>query len=370
MLSNSEIMKWSGVYNTQKYPVTVYNDLVVKGFDHNKRMEILGAWKTGCLKFDHNGRAYIDSNGTGYSFTKRWQPNTPVGYNTWVYISQNESKIMKQIPDLLSEKKPLILVELEQKDGFGFIWAIFALHCFYPEIYPLYDQHVYRAYKLLQSNGDINPVSAPNDWNEYLKYRLFFQEQLDVSNYDYWLVDRALWAFGKSRKKVKNSSGPLKLKKQYSTYMQEDNPSLVRSVTLGGKAKSFWWKIDDNCNIIVRREFNSKKARILNSKFIKASEIDRLDKYMGESSWIGLANNVEKLSKGIENEGIGMFMFKELNWSTTDSQLASHIGGILAASRVWLYNGKQRGIKFKKVSNSWRDKVKDYYKFRLLNDIE
>lgn len=32
------------------------------------------------------------------------------------------------------------MAELESRKGFGFIWALFVLHCFFPETYPLFDQ--------------------------------------------------------------------------------------------------------------------------------------------------------------------------------------------------------------------------------------
>ena len=109
---------------------------------------------------------------------------------------------------------------------------------------------------------------------------------------------------------------------------------------------------------------------MLLKKTIRDTEIDKINIFMEDNKWKDLANNVEKLHNGTEKDGIGKFLFEDLNWSTTDCQLAGHLGVILTEAEAWQYNKKQRGIKFKKINFNWRDKVKDYYQLQLLNDIE
>lgn len=151
MSNKDEVMKWLAEYDLQKYPVNVYHELVVEQRPYAGRIEILGAWKTGCLKTGGQERVYVDQNGMAYSFTARWSPNSPVGYSIWREIAENENGIKEKVPQNCPLTKPSILVELESQKGFGFIWALFVLHCFYPETYPLFDQHVYRSYRYIVS---------------------------------------------------------------------------------------------------------------------------------------------------------------------------------------------------------------------------
>ena len=87
-----------------------------------------------------------------------------------------------------------------------------------------------------------------------------------------------------------------------------------------------------------------------------------------KSDWVCLANDVQKLKNGTEKEGLGKFVFSKLGWSTTKAQLSSHIGAIFSDSGVWAYNGKKRGIKFKKNNNKWKEGIEALYAEHL-NDI-
>lgn len=82
------------------------------------------------------------------------------------------------------------------------IWKIFLLHCIQPKIYPIFDQHVYRAMKFVQ-HQTIKEVLKSEDqkYRQYFDdYLSFFNLLVDESGRDYINVDRALWVFGKSLK--------------------------------------------------------------------------------------------------------------------------------------------------------------------------
>jgi hypothetical protein len=125
---------------------------------------------------------------------------------------------------------------------------------------------------------------------------------------------------------------------------------------LGGKRKQFMWKIDDEFNIHIRREFKNYEKET-----VSFDELNKLDEYMGDGQSKDLANNVEKLANGKEKAGIGKFLFNELGFNTTKSQLSSHLGAILSYSEVWKFNGKMRGMKFRRISDNWSELVKKYY---------
>ncbi|MDD3893603.1 MAG: hypothetical protein PHU36_01070, partial [Syntrophomonadaceae bacterium] len=61
MLKKDEIIKWLDAYNNQKYPTSIYDELVVKRRLYPGRIKLLGAWKTGCLKAGGANRDYVDS---------------------------------------------------------------------------------------------------------------------------------------------------------------------------------------------------------------------------------------------------------------------------------------------------------------------
>jgi len=68
--------------------------------------------------------------------------------------------------------------------------------------------------------------------------------------------------------------------------------------------------------------------------------------------------------------GTNRFLFEKLNWSTTDCQLAGHLGVIFTISGVWEYNGMKRGIRFRKISNNWKDKIEGYYRSKSVSYID
>ncbi|SHI56503.1 hypothetical protein SAMN02745219_00611 [Desulfofundulus thermosubterraneus DSM 16057] len=59
MLKRDEVLKRLDAYDIQKYPASVYDELVVEQRPYPGRIKILGAWKTGCLRAGGQGREYV-----------------------------------------------------------------------------------------------------------------------------------------------------------------------------------------------------------------------------------------------------------------------------------------------------------------------
>lgn len=133
----------------------------------------------------------------------------------------------------------------------------------------------------------------------------------------------------------------------------------VLEKTLGGKAKPFYWKIDDKGSISIKRMFGNQEKLI--SQTVNAQELGKIDKYLSDGGWKALANDVEKLKKGTEKPGIGKFMYDNLEMNEAEAQLSSHLGAIFSNAGAWLYNGKKRGIEFKKNTDNWAKVVREYY---------
>ncbi|WP_440953219.1 glycosyltransferase family 4 protein [Methanococcoides sp. FTZ1] len=143
-------------------------------------------------------------------------------------------------------------------------------------------------------------------------------------------------------------------------YVPEQKPHWIHEETLG-KAKKFWWKIDSDLNISISKESDPSKGNLRFDKTIMKDELGKLHEYMADEQWKDLSNNVERLRKGTEKEGIGKFLCHGLNWTPKESQLSSQIGAIFHQAGVWEYNGKKRGIQFRKVSDDWHKLMKSYY---------
>lgn len=361
-----EIKKWANSYDVEKYPAGIYEDLVINQIPNSNKIELMGAWKTGSLRLDNETSepVYIDSSGSKYKYTNRWKSETPVGYDSWRYISENISKITPQLPIFLNrEEKPEILKELERMKGFGNIWGLFVMHCLYPETYPLYDQHVYRAFKYLVTEGQDKPNLAPNKWSEYCSYADFFNKKISITKADAIILDRALWTFGKSLK----ASMSLAETKQTTVAPKSgiNSNDWCRLTTLGGKAKPFLWRLNEDMSLTIMREFNN----IPNELTISEDEICRLQAYLG-SNKVALANNVAKLGAGTEKEGIGSFLYDDLQWkNTAKAQLASQIAAIFTYSEIWGYN-KTKNMEFWNKSKDWRNNLNQFKEHCQSSELE
>jgi hypothetical protein len=95
----------------------------------------------------------------------------------------------------------------------GAIWRIFWLHCRWPERFPIYDQHVHRAFAFIQE-GRLEEIAARNDEEKvrlYLEHYLPFYQQFRGVNHRE--TNRALWVFGKFIKTWPRPSVPALLNK-------------------------------------------------------------------------------------------------------------------------------------------------------------
>ncbi|WP_010661890.1 hypothetical protein [Marinilabilia salmonicolor] len=364
----SDILKWENEYDNSKYPYELYKELVVEGGEHQQKFEIMGAWKTGCLKECSTGGTYCDKYGQHFIFSERWKESTPVGYKIWQYISNNQEILKEQVPATFPNEEPILLTHLKSFNGFGFIWGVFALHCWYPEIYPLYDQHVYRAFKYIISGNKELSEKADLSWDGYDTYRNFFVQMVKEANIDYWRLDKALWAYGKNLKTQKSfsqkSNKPInpQVFDNTRTINKKNQKIWLKSKTLGPKAKSFDWRLTNTNDIIIKRKF---KGDQLEETTITKKELDEIDQFVRKIDWMDLANNVEKLRNGTEKEGFGWFLFNKLGKSTTESQLSSHLGAILVDSEVWGYNGKKVGLKFRKTPGDWLPQLRKFYESEI-----
>jgi hypothetical protein len=87
----------------------------------------------------------------------------------------------------------------------GAIWRIFFLHIWNPK-YPIFDQHVFRAMKFIQTGEGLEiPSGDPKKVEFYLEKYLpfYFELEKEMKNPNPRNLDRALWKFGQILKRIK-----------------------------------------------------------------------------------------------------------------------------------------------------------------------
>ncbi|MFW6002270.1 MAG: hypothetical protein ACOCQD_02935 [archaeon] len=137
------------------------------------------------------------------------------------------------------------------------------------------------------------------------------------------------------------------------------NDGWVSSNTLG-KGKLFYWKVDDDCNVHIKREFKNWKVET-----VSYDHLNKLNNYMSVRNRVGLKNNVKKLSNVTEDEGIGSFLYN-LHEGTSYAQLSSHLSALFNYAGIWEHNGKHRNMEFKLISDNWCRDIKNYYQQKVV----
>jgi hypothetical protein len=145
------------------------------------------------------------------------------------------------------------------------------------------------------------------------------------------------------------------------------NRGWIDSETLG-HAKMFCWRMNKDGNIIILRKFNIKSYKIKHETEISREIIDGLIASIQNDEWFPLANNVEKLRNGTEVDGVGKYLYQH-GFNETQAQSASHLSTIFYEAGIWLYNGKRKGMKFRKNPNIiiWVSHLRAYFNSHLQN---
>ncbi len=80
----------------------------------------------------------------------------------------------------------------------GAVWRIFWLHCFQPNRFPIYDQHVHRAMTYIQSGKQVEiPADDREKIKSYIEEYLPFYSEFNCAEDGSRSLDKALWTFGK-----------------------------------------------------------------------------------------------------------------------------------------------------------------------------
>jgi hypothetical protein len=205
-LDKEFVKRYSGKFEEDKYPYEPYKMLVWDGLSITNKYSVLGSWKTGCIRSTiEKGYKSFDFLGRKLYFTRRWKIGTPAQKSAWEKLNNSTFKQrLLQISNQKTFEKPSIFSNVNAIDGIGFIYTLFVLHCENPRLFPLYDQHVWRAYLYFINEGNKSSKEASQSWGSFEKYSTWFKSQLkSLGDVHPTELDRALWTFGKELKKKK-----------------------------------------------------------------------------------------------------------------------------------------------------------------------
>lgn len=124
----------------------------------------------------------------------QWKNGTPLSNRKLESVRRN----FVQRRDELEQLPPNVSANefLDHFTNGGAIWRIFWLHCWRPNLFPIYDQHVHRAMAFIDTGVlEEIPQYDPRKIEAYINRYLPFHAQFAAL--DRRAVDKALWAFGK-----------------------------------------------------------------------------------------------------------------------------------------------------------------------------
>ena len=154
--------------------------------------------------------AYIDEqlyiNNIGQYLTEqrildlfRWKNGTPLSNRKLASVNRNFIQRRQELIQLPPEENVTNFLNLFINGGA--IWRIFWLHCWQPDRFPIYDQHVHRAMTFIQTGvAEEIPQYDPRKVEAYINRYLPFHSQFAAI--DGRSVDKALWSFGKFLKEA------------------------------------------------------------------------------------------------------------------------------------------------------------------------
>lgn len=109
-------------------------------------------------------------------------------------VKNNYVALLENLPQLqnLEQGKHFF----DQLNG-GLIWNFFWLHCINPQLFPIFDQHTYRACQLIYENrsSEIDELNVAEKVDFYFNNYITFFNQFQNNNNR--RIDKALFMFGK-----------------------------------------------------------------------------------------------------------------------------------------------------------------------------
>ena len=154
---DSFVKQWSSFYNYDK--MNLYDDNIGKSILEVEDLINLYTWKNGTLLsgFNENGEHQGKFKG----------------------LNKN---ILSKILHINELKKNFDLNVFDKEFGkVSFVWKVFLMHIIQPDFYPIYDQHIHRAYLFLQ--GDSSFKNVKNTLKEPEKKKFYERTVITIIQY-------------------------------------------------------------------------------------------------------------------------------------------------------------------------------------------
>jgi hypothetical protein len=171
------------VLRTQPSKAAVFVDHWSKHYDY-KTMNLYDGSISGRITAHRIRRLYTWKNGMKLSTRK---------------ARSLERKIVKKITVIQRLRKQFNEATFNEHFGkLTVVWRTFLLHIIDPDGFPIFDQHVYRAYRYLVGLEQVGVHRQPKvTMTAYGQYMTFYEAMVRRSRRSPKLVDDALWSFGK-----------------------------------------------------------------------------------------------------------------------------------------------------------------------------
>lgn len=122
-----------------------------------------------------------------------WKNGTPLSARKKMSVQRNFVARSGELDRLHNHTPTQLLAHFSEG---GVIWRIFWLHCWQPKRFPIYDQHVHRAMRFIETGvKEEIPRKNPDKIRAYIDQYLPFHARFE--GMPQREVDKALWAFGK-----------------------------------------------------------------------------------------------------------------------------------------------------------------------------
>ena len=122
-----------------------------------------------------------------------WKNGTPLSGPKRSSVLRNFVARRDELASLQDETSVQLLAYFSEG---GVIWRIFWLHCWQPKRFPIYDQHVHRAMRFIETGvREEIPGKDQDKIRTYVEQYMPFHARFD--GLPHRAVDKALWAFGK-----------------------------------------------------------------------------------------------------------------------------------------------------------------------------
>ena len=123
-----------------------------------------------------------------------------------------------------------------------------------------------------------------------------------------------------------------------------------KGVTLG-KGNPFHWEYSAQNGIKIIRNFKN----IERIDFFSISNIEAIVNYVIMTGKVRLSNNVERLKDGSELDGLGKYVFDNIEKDTSHAQSMSQFAAIMVHMGVFKYNGAKKAMEFWVINKNWRE---------------